>query len=177
MGAPAFDQCCGADTSPGDFYYRVLRGFPGTAMENFGTRLSVDDIWRVVMFLKTIPNGTLKSSRIPTPKDYIQWVPQDDLKAYIKAHPIEDMAPFTERQLPSDPFMVEAERMFPGMAPGDTILVPNVGRISLDTASAGIADIYMKLLNTAWDEARARGENLPPDSQKNILPDPIGVGS
>jgi cytochrome c oxidase cbb3-type subunit 2 len=32
----ADDQCCGGDTGPGDFYYRVLRGWPGTAMENFG---------------------------------------------------------------------------------------------------------------------------------------------
>jgi hypothetical protein len=87
------------------------------------------------------------------------------------------MAPFTERQLPTDPFMVEAERIFPGMAPGDTILVPTIGRISLDTVAAGIADIYMNLLNQAWDDAKARGENLPPESQKTILPDPIGIGS
>ena len=41
---------------------------PGTAMENFGDRLSVDDIWRVVLFVKTIPNGTLAPNRIPEPK-------------------------------------------------------------------------------------------------------------
>src|SRR6266550_3739026 len=29
------DACCGGDTGPGDFYYRILRGWPGTAMENF----------------------------------------------------------------------------------------------------------------------------------------------
>jgi cytochrome c oxidase cbb3-type subunit II len=171
------DQCCGADTSPGDFYYRILRGFPGTAMENFGTRLSVDDIWRVVMFLKTIPNGTLKSSREPAVKDYIQWTPQSDLRAYIKAHPIEQMAPFTETPPPTDPFMVEAERIFPGMAPGDSILVPTVGRISLVTAAAGIQQIYESLLNQAWTDARNRGEHLPPESQRQILPDPIAVGS
>ena len=54
------DACCGGDTGPGDFYYRILRGWPGTGMENFGDRLSVDDIWRVVLFIKTIPNGTLR---------------------------------------------------------------------------------------------------------------------
>ena len=171
------DQCCGADTSPGDFYYRVLRGFPGTAMENFGTRLSVDDIWRVVMFAKTIPNGTLKSGRVPTPQDYIQWTPQDDLKAYVKAHPIDEMAPFTERPAPTDPFMVEAERTFPGMAPGDSILVPDIGRIDLETAAAGIRRIYFNLLNRAWADAKARGETLPPKSQRNIPPDPIETGS
>ena len=54
------DACCGGDTGPGDFYYRILRGWPGTGMENFGDRLSVDDIWRVVLFIKTIPNHTLE---------------------------------------------------------------------------------------------------------------------
>src|SRR6266536_593869 len=56
------DACCGGDTGPGDFYYRILRGWPGTGMENFGERLSVDDIWRVVLFLKTIPNNTLNKN-------------------------------------------------------------------------------------------------------------------
>ena len=59
------DACCGGDTGPGDFYYRILRGWTGTAMENFGDRLSVNDIWRVVLFLKTIPNGTLEPHRHP----------------------------------------------------------------------------------------------------------------
>ena len=33
-------------------------------MENFGTRLSVEDIWRVVLFLRTIHNGTLTDSEL-----------------------------------------------------------------------------------------------------------------
>jgi cbb3-type cytochrome c oxidase subunit II len=65
------DQCCGSDTSPGAYYWRILRGLPGSAMENFGTRLSVDDIWKVVLFLKTIPNGGLE--KLPTPDMYVQW--------------------------------------------------------------------------------------------------------
>ena len=43
----ADDASSGDDTSPGMLYYRVLRGIEGSAMENFGTRLRVDDIWRV----------------------------------------------------------------------------------------------------------------------------------
>lgn len=61
----------GSDKAPGAYYYRILRGVPGTVMENFGTRLSSDDIWRVVMFLKTIPNGGLRQN--PTPEMYIEW--------------------------------------------------------------------------------------------------------
>jgi len=73
--------------------------------------------------------------------------------------------------------MVEAERTFPGMAPGDSILVPDIGRIDLETAAAGIRRIYFNLLNRAWADAKARGETLPPKSQRNIPPDPIETGS
>ncbi|MFN2200730.1 MAG: cbb3-type cytochrome c oxidase subunit II [Caldilineaceae bacterium] len=69
----ADDQAHGSDTSPGAYYWRILRGIPGTAMENFGTRLSVDDIWKVVLFLKTIPNGGLTAD-VPTTDMYVQWV-------------------------------------------------------------------------------------------------------
>jgi len=90
------DAVGGNDTSPGDYYYRVLRGINGTAMENFGTRLRVDDIWRVVMFLKTIPNGGLDSDKLPTADLYIQWKPPDTLLQYIAKHPILDNRDYLE---------------------------------------------------------------------------------
>src|SRR5258705_3301857 len=49
------DACCGGDTGPRDFYYRILHGWPGTAIENFADRPSVDDIWRPAMFIQTNP--------------------------------------------------------------------------------------------------------------------------
>src|SRR5437867_134325 len=111
------DACCGGDTGPGDFYYRILHGWPGTAMENFGERLSVDDIWRVVLFVKTIPNGTLKPNVLPEPKDYIVWQPSKDLLTWVKSRQkISDNASFA-KNLPTDPFMQEAMRMFPGLSP------------------------------------------------------------
>jgi mono/diheme cytochrome c family protein len=67
----------GSDKSPGAYYWRILRGVPGTAMENFGTRLSVEDIWRVVLFLKTIPAGGLQHT--PTPEMYIEWTGYPEL--------------------------------------------------------------------------------------------------
>src|SRR4029453_9331244 len=116
----ADDQCCGGDTGPGDFYYRILRGWTGTAMENFGERLSVDDIWRVVLFVKTIPNGTLKPNVVPEPKDYIVWQPSKELIAWLKTEQKPtDNAPFSKEEI-SDPFMQEAMRVFPGLAPGDS---------------------------------------------------------
>src|SRR6266536_6204 len=167
----ADDQCCGGDTGPGDFYYRVLRGWPGTAMENFGERLSVDDIWRVFLFVKTIPNGTLRKHYVPTPKDYIVWSPPKELLAWIKTRQqIEKNASFSKQQL-SDPFVQEARRVFPGLAPGDKIAVTGL-QTSLDLhhAAAGIRTIYEDLLDRAWADAKARGEKLPPVSQKNIPP-------
>jgi cytochrome c oxidase cbb3-type subunit 2 len=167
----ADDACCGGDTGPGDFYYRILRGWPGTAMENFGERLSVDDIWRVVLFVKTIPNHTLRPNVVPEPKDYITWQPTKELLAWVKTRQkLAGNVAFQKKQS-TDPFMQEAMRVFPGLAPGDSFLV-NDGktRLSLETAAAGIKAIYEDMLNRAWNDARARGEKLPPASQKDIPP-------
>src|SRR5436190_1794313 len=124
------DACCGGDTGPGDFYYRILRGWPGTAMENFGERLSVDDIWRVVLFVKTIPNGTLAPNRVPEPKDYIAWQPSKELLAWVKSRQqLSNNATFA-KSLPTDPFVQEAMRVFPGLSPGDSFLI-NDGKTRL----------------------------------------------
>jgi hypothetical protein len=62
-------------------------------------------------------------------------------------------------------------RIFPGLAPGDSFLI-NDGktRLSITDAAAGIKAIYEDLLDRAWAEAQARGEKLPPLSQKDIPP-------
>ncbi len=167
----ADDACCGGDTGSGDFYYRILRGWTGTAMENFGERMSVDDIWRVVMFVKTIPNGTLKPNVVPTPADYIVWQPSKELIAWLKTRQkLTDNASFDKKPV-TDPFMQEAMRVMPGLSPADSFLI-NDGktRLSLKDAAAGIKAIYDQLLNTAWADARSRGEKLPPPAQRAIPP-------
>ena len=167
----ADDACCGGDTGPGDFYYRILRGWPGTAMENFGDRLSVNDIWRVVMFVKTIPNHTLKKNVVPEPKDYIVWQPSKELLAWLASRQkLTGNASFSKKEV-TDPFMQEAMRVMPGLAPGDKFFL-NDGKtpLSLDDAAAGIKAIYQDLLDKAWNEARARGDKLPPSGQKDIPP-------
>ncbi len=172
----ADDACCGGDTGPGDFYYRILRGWTGTAMENFGDRLSVNDIWRVVLFVKTIPNGTLKPNRVPEPKDFIVWQPSKELLAWVKSHQkLTDNASFVKQPV-TDPFMQEAMRVFPGLSPSDHIVLNDKANtpLSLDDAAAGIKAIYQDLLNRAWSEARARGDKLPPEAQKNVLPEVAG---
>src|SRR5438874_10523229 len=146
----ADDACCGGDTGPGDFYYRILRGWSGTAMENFGERLSVDDIWRVVLFPKTIPNGTLAPYRNPEPEDYIVWQPSDELLAWVASQQkLEGNADFNKAAV-TDPYMQEAMRVFPGLAPADSFLV-NDGqtRLSIQDAADGIRTIYEKLLGQA----------------------------
>jgi cbb3-type cytochrome oxidase cytochrome c subunit len=171
----ADDACCGGDTGPGDFYYRILRGWPGTGMENFGERLSVDDIWRVVLFVKTIPNGTLKPNVVPEPKDYITWQPSKELLAWLKTRQqLSKNASFSKTQI-SDPFVQEAMRVFPGLAPSDKLLL-NDGKtpLSIDDAAAGIKALYDAMLNRAWADAKARGETLPSESQKAIPPEVPG---
>jgi hypothetical protein len=169
------DACCGGDTGPGDFYYRILRGWPGTGMENFGDRLSVDDIWRLVLFIKTIPNGTLKSGVVPEPKDYITWQPSKELLAWLATtqKPTDNVT--FDKKAVTDPFMQEAMRVFPGLSPGDRFFINGTTEtLSLEAARNAIRTIYEDLLNRAWSEAEARGEKLPPVSQKNILPEVPG---
>jgi cytochrome c oxidase cbb3-type subunit II len=165
------DACCGGDTGPGDFYYRILRGWTGTAMENFGERLSVDDIWRVVLFVKTIPNGTLAPNRVPEPKDYITWKPSKELLAWVKSHQrLQDNESFTKATEP-DPYMEEARRVFAGLNPGDSIVVKGLGTpLSLQDAANGIRALYQQMLDRAWADAKRRGDPLPPESQKAIPP-------
>jgi cytochrome c oxidase cbb3-type subunit 2 len=165
------DACCGGDTGPGDFYYRILRGWPGTAMENFGDRLSVNDIWRVFLFVKTIPNETLRKNYVPQPSEFIAWQPSPELLAWVKSRQkLENNIGF-QKTLATDPFMQEAMRVMPGLSTGDSFLI-NDGKtpLSLKDAAAGIKAIYDDLLNRAWDEAGARGNKLPPESQKAIPP-------
>jgi cbb3-type cytochrome oxidase cytochrome c subunit/mono/diheme cytochrome c family protein len=165
------DACCGGDTGPGDFYYRILRGWPGTAMENFGERLSVDDIWRLVLFVKTIPNGTLAPNRVPEPKDYIVWQPSKELLAWVKDHQTLAGNASFDKEPVTDPYMQEAMRVFPGLSPTDH-LVLNDGKtpLSLADAAAGIKAIYERLLDTAWRDAANRGQTLPELTQKSIPP-------
>jgi cytochrome c oxidase cbb3-type subunit 2/cytochrome c oxidase cbb3-type subunit I/II len=172
----ADDACCGGDTGPGDFYYRILRGWTGTAMENFGDRLSVNDIWRVVLFLKTIPNGTLEANRIPEPKDFIVWQPSAELLAWVKSEQkLTDNVSFDKQQV-TDPFMQEAMRVFPGLTPSDHIVLNDKTNtpLSLEAAAAGIKAIYQDMLDRAWSDAKARGDKLPPAVQKEIPPEVPG---
>ena len=165
------DACCGGDTGPGDFYFRILRGWTGTGMENFGERLSVDDIWRVVLFVKTIPNGTLAKNRVPEPKDYITWQPSKELLAWLASRqkPSNNVS-FSKTQS-ADPFMQEAMRVFPGLGPADRIQVNGLSTpLDLQDAAAGIKGLYQQMLDRAWADAQARGDKLPPISQKAIPP-------
>jgi cytochrome c oxidase cbb3-type subunit 2 len=165
------DACCGGDTGPGDFYYRILRGWTGTGMENFGDRLSVDDIWRVVLFVKTIPNGTLANDRVPEPKDYITWQPSKELLAWLATRQQQKNNPSFAKTQSTDPFMQEATRVFPGLGPTDSLVVPGFSTpLSLQDAAAGIKGIYQQMLDQAWADAKSRGDKLPPTSQKDIPP-------
>jgi len=68
----------GISTSPGSLYEHILVGIKGSAMPAFGQDLTVENIWDVVNFLYTIPNGGLKTAN-PTMSQFIQWEPSAEL--------------------------------------------------------------------------------------------------
>jgi cytochrome c oxidase cbb3-type subunit 2 len=196
------DAVGGNDTSPGDYYYRILRGINGTAMENFGTRLRVEDIWRVVMFLKTIPNGGLDPLKVPTPDLYIQWQPPDTLLQYVSKHTIlqnrdlieynaasnEASAEAAGTSVPKgtaseaatgtvtpDPFVLEARRDLAGLNDTDHFNLPGYGEVSLAAAAHDIKAIYEDMLNKGWADYVAEGRTPTVDpAQKDSLPDLTG---
>lgn len=119
----ADDATHGSDTSPGTYYWRILRGVPGTAMENFGTRLSVEDIWRVVLFLKTIPNGGLQKT--PTPEMYVKWVGYPQLFTWASCFYPEELAL-------TNPAVTYTHNATPGI--GDVAAMTDPGQVNPEYA-------------------------------------------
>ncbi|MDQ6766018.1 MAG: cbb3-type cytochrome c oxidase subunit II [Verrucomicrobiota bacterium] len=152
--------------SDGMFYHRILTAGPGTAMENFGTRLSVQDIWRVVLFLRTIQNGSLASQDVvPTVDMWQAWSAPPELLNYIKDHPI-DQGPGVINSAQSDPFAAAAQWLAPGLAANDTVLVG--GKLPMTPARLTnlIRTTYFAMVQQAYDDAIGRGESgLPPRAQ------------
>jgi cytochrome c oxidase cbb3-type subunit 2 len=150
-------EAMGPGASDGQMYHRILTGGPGTAMENFGTRLSVEDIWRVVLFLRTIPNGGLDA--VPTPDMYEYWTPNDAMLSYIENHPLSDVAPDAR----DDPFLAAALFISPGMRMGDEpILVGGKLPMTLERLRDLLHDEYMRRVQQIYEEATNRGDDLPP---------------
>lgn len=161
---PPFDftdrqKMMGAGASPGQLYHRILTAGPGTAMENFGTRLSVEDIWRLVLFLRTIPGGSLADPQtLPTPEMYLEWQPPQAMLDYIETHPLSaDTGP---NQQVTDPFESAARWVAPGMAPGDEVLVGGKLPMTLERLTDLIRRSYFDLLEQALEEAQARGDTV-----------------
>jgi hypothetical protein len=157
----------GPFASDGQLYYRILTGGKGTAMENFGTRLTVEDTWRLVLFLRTIPNGSLETpDTVPTVDMWEQWTPPEPMLNYIDNHPIQDSAG-TISDTQSDPFAAAAHWVSPGMAPGNEIYVGGKLPITPVLLRDLIRQTYMDQLQQAYDEAKARGQDLPP--QEDVM--------
>ena len=156
----------GMFTSPtdgdGERYFRIIKGGKGTAMENFATRLTLEDTWRVILFLRTIPNGGFDQP-ITTVDKYQAWSAPQGLLTYIQAHPIN--APGLQPSVQTDPFMSAAHWIFSGMAPGDTIMVGGKLSVTLDTVASLVRDTYFQMVNQDYQDAQGRHEKLPPKDQ------------
>lgn len=150
--------------SDGQRYHRILTGGRGSAMEDFGTRLSVEDIWRVIHFLRTIPNGGFQQP-VTTVDTYEPWTAPKELLSYVTAHPIADLQPVNAGEI--DPFMSATRWLLGGMGPNDTIYVGGKLPITLDRVSSLIEARYLADMEQRYSEAAARGESLP--SKESIL--------
>lgn len=152
----------GAFASDGQMYHRILTAGKGTAMENFGTRLSVEDIWRVVLFLRTIERGSLRTKgTVPTRAMYRAWTPPPALLRYVTHHPIERSVPPAPDSL--SPFAAAARWVAPGLAPEDTVLVGGKLAVTLAEIEALIRERYLAEVQRAYADAVARRtDRLPP---------------
>ena len=140
-------------------------------MENFGDRLSVDDIWRVVMFLKTIPNGTLEEHVLPLPKDYIGLAAARGAARLDQEPPAAGRERLLRAVRDHRPVPPGGQAGLPGLAPGDHIVVNGLETpLTLLNAAAGIRLIYQGLLDRAWSSTRARGDKLPGPDQPLVPP-------
>ena len=63
-------------------------------------------------------------------------------------------------------------RVLPGLNASDHLQLNDTARtpLSLTDAAAGIKALYTDMLNRAWADAKARGEKMPPDAQKDVPP-------
>jgi cytochrome c oxidase cbb3-type subunit II len=151
-----------APSSPGTWYHRILTAGKGTAMENFGTRMSVDDIWRVVNFLYTISGGSLKNlGTVPTPDLWAEWKPKPEAVNYYNTHPIaQGPGPLGGPNV--DPFQTAAHWLTPGMADtNDFMMVGGKLRVDKALVVSLIRNEYFKRINKAYDDAQKAGSLTP----------------
>ncbi len=159
------DGVQGPFASDGMFYHRILTAGKGTAMENFGTRLSVEEIWRVVLFLRTVQNGTLRSKNlVPTPQMWQAWQPPDALLSYVAAHPIQS-GPGVIAEADLDPFMAAAHWLAPGLAPADQVLVGGKIKVDQTVLADMIRTTYLQMMEQNYADALSRGKPMPPKDQ------------
>lgn len=169
LSPPPFDftadsQYSSPFTSDGDLYHRILTAGPGTAMENFGTRLSVENIWRIVLFLRTIPNGSLATvDTVPTMEMFKPWSAPDGLLKYIDNHPIKDSQAMYDPA--SNPFATAATWLAPGLAPGDTVMIGGKLPMDLDHLETLIKNYYFSELDKAYNDTLNRGTAMPSKDQ------------
>lgn len=162
---PSMSGPMGPFGSDGMFYYRMLIGGHGTSMEPFGTRLSVEDMWRVVLFLRTIRKGSMATQdTIPTLDMWEQWKPPPPLLNYVKDHPISD-APGVISETESNPFKAAARWVEPGLADGDVVLDGGKLPITVDRITQLVRATYFDMVERKYREALARGDTLPPRDQ------------
>jgi cytochrome c oxidase cbb3-type subunit 2 len=163
----------GIFASDGALYHRILSAGKGTAMENFATRLSLQDTWRIVLFLRTIQNGSLaEPGTVPTVDMYKPYTAPMPLMKYIDAHPI-DKGPGVITDAATDPFSAAAHWIAPGLADGETVYVGGKLPVSPARLTEMVRSMYMDLVNQAYSDAVNRGEQGLPSKDQILSTDSL----
>lgn len=168
----ADDQAHGSDTAPGAYYWRILRGIPGTAMENFGTRLTVDDIWKVVLFVKTIPNGGL-TAEVPTTDMYIRWQGYEGLFPWANCFYPEDYLAQHGALYPDPPEGVGDVPAITAVGNVNAVYAVTLWELNNNARPCGTTGYATTKLDDILSEAQARGDGYARQGidQMQFVPD------
>jgi hypothetical protein len=79
---------------------------------------------------------------------------------YIKDHPLDELTPIDPSK--EDPFMAAARWIYGGLAPEDSFMLGGKLPITLDDVASEIKAEYMKQVEQDYNDAVARGEDMPP---------------
>ena len=167
------DACCGGDTGPG----RLLLPDPARLARHRRWRTSATGCRSTTSGASSCSSRRSRTTRstpevVPTPTDYIAWQPSTELKAWVATH----------QKLTQNVDFDEGAAGRPVHAGGRARLPrPRAGRLdpdhrtmatplTLETRPPGSSGSTARLLDRAWADAKARGEKLPPLSQKLIPP-------
>ena len=162
-----------ATPGPGDFYYRILRGWPGTGDgELRRPALGRRHLARRAVRQDDPESHARRRTSSPSRRTTSSGSPRRSCSPGSRRARSSRTTRRSRRSRSRDPFMQEAMRVFPGLAPGDKLPV-NDGKtpLSLEDAAAGHQGDLRRTCSTApGPRRRHAATSCRRASQKDIPP-------